>query len=306
VVASAGVLLFFSEFVFFNPGAASGLVGGIRSGPVAVAEWLAVFVGFYSIPAAVFLVALDRFRVGTLGGLVLAGALYGWGVEGVVVGQMYEALPFSVSWTALGWHVLVDVVLGWYLLRAVLRRNDLLATGLAAAGLGIAWGLWATWPWTESPATPPATFAAFAAVGGVVWLVATVALDSVGEPRLGATDAEVGVVGVVAAGTFALGVVPAVPVAVAVLPPLVLVTLVALRRTAPADDREATFVPPSGTVEWRQHAVLSLVPVVAAATYAGAYAVELALPLVDVVAPLLLVAGFAAYGYALWRAVGDR
>lgn len=76
-------------------------------------------------------------------GLVLTGALVGWLVEGVVVTTTYENLPISISWTGLGWHALVTVLGGWWLLPKVLSgRRPVSWMALVGVGWGAGWREW--------------------------------------------------------------------------------------------------------------------------------------------------------------------
>ncbi len=103
---------------------------------------------FYGM--SVLLAALLLERSGARGwpAYVLAGGIFGWLIEGVVVSQTYEAVPFSLSWTPLAWHMVLSVMgalvgLGWAL------RRGLVAALLACAVVGAFAGLWGAYGWTE-------------------------------------------------------------------------------------------------------------------------------------------------------------
>ncbi|HIH97249.1 MAG TPA: hypothetical protein HA348_07245 [Thermoplasmata archaeon] len=61
-----------------------------------------VLQNWYVLPPYIFLLVVEKFQVKNIWSLFLAGSLYGWAVEGVIVPVMYEALPWSISWTSLG------------------------------------------------------------------------------------------------------------------------------------------------------------------------------------------------------------
>ncbi len=103
----------------------------------------------------------------------LAGALYGWLVEGVLVTTVIDDLPLTLVNTALSWHALFTVLLGWWWMPRALAasaRSSLVA--LVAVGIGV--GGWASfWRFEEgaSPSVPEyAVFAALTTVGYAVGL----------------------------------------------------------------------------------------------------------------------------------------
>lgn len=98
VLATGYILFFYSELVFWVR------VQPVDTLPGRISAWLA-----YSLLAFVFLTILMRFRVRTVWALFLAGAVFGWMTEGIVVQTAYEDLPFSLSFTGLAWHALISV-----------------------------------------------------------------------------------------------------------------------------------------------------------------------------------------------------
>ena len=88
----------------------------------------------------VVLVLLERTDAGVRG-LVLTGALLGSLVTSAAVRVMYEAQPWSGAVTALAWHALVTLVVGWWGIRVVAARSPRTAF-LAAVTAGAAWGMW--------------------------------------------------------------------------------------------------------------------------------------------------------------------
>ncbi len=104
----------------------------------------------YTLVAYVVLRILRRFPVSGIASLFMVGAAYGWLVEGTIANTVYLALPFSIVWTALAWHALLTVVIGWYALPTALRRGGLQAVGWCAL-LGLAWGCWGVGWWSATP-----------------------------------------------------------------------------------------------------------------------------------------------------------
>ena len=154
-LATGYVLFFASERLFwstFRP--------GDHAGDFAV-TWLA-----YSVLACVFLNVVSRLRATTTATVFLAGALYGWMTEGVLVGTLYGTegsapFPMSLVWTGLSWHALISVLVCWHFLGRALRKPAPWTALAWAVGVGLYWGAWAPFLWHE---TPPqvATIHAFA------------------------------------------------------------------------------------------------------------------------------------------------
>ena len=152
--ASGFVLMFFSEFYFINEEPAFELLRIGAENPLGVIPWLLEITLWYTGCSYIFLSAVGLFRVRSFWALFLAGALFGWAVEGILVPMVYIEFPFGISWTSLGWHALIDVWIGWYLIRKILLKNKPLYTILTAAAIGSFWGIWATWFWIEGEYSP--------------------------------------------------------------------------------------------------------------------------------------------------------
>lgn len=293
VLATAVILAFFSELFFMNEGPAGDLLARLGGNPAALPLWGLELALWYAFPAYLFLTAVAHFRARGAAALFLAGALYGWAVEGIVVWQMYEALPFTISWTPLGWHALVDVLLGWVLVRRVLQRDNFAQTAVLAAALGLFWGLWASW---NGESAPDATaFAALAFAGGGLWAAAALALDRWGGADFRPGRGELVGLGLAGAALFAVQILPVFPLALLVLPPLLLLTGLLLQRGRAGETRPSILAAFPQRPRLRNYALLLLTPLAAALTYPAVDPAGLAL-LHELLPPLLMAAGFAAYG----------
>ena len=104
------VFVYFSEMLFWARPLESTTFPGVL-GTILV----------YAFAAWLFLAVVSAFRVRSLAALFLAGAVFGWLIEGVFVQTLYGELPISVSLTGLSWHALITVLFGWYLLQWSLR-----------------------------------------------------------------------------------------------------------------------------------------------------------------------------------------
>lgn len=295
VFITAYILMFFSEFFFVNEGIVADLITAIQTQPANLLWTPLELLLFYGLPAYIFLTAISLFRGRTIWAIFLAGALYGWIVEGVLVWQMYEALPFTISWTPLGWHVIIDVLLGWYLVRRLLLKDRYGVTAVLAIALGAFWGLWATWYWQDGRLIPPAEFALFALFTGGLWVLANgLPTPFIGQP-FQPSKIEIGLLLAATAGLFALNILPLLPIALLVLPPLFIVTLFALKRNRKTEERADVIVALAGQPRRGQVALLGLMPLVAVVVYTAVYQSPLRLPLTDLVAIPLMFAGFVLF-----------
>jgi hypothetical protein len=104
-------------------------------------------IGFYGAAALLAAGMLERTGCRGAPGAVLAAGVLGWLIEGVIVSQTYEAIPFSLSWTPLAWHGLIGVGLALVALRlALLARSIWPGVGVTLLLGGFA-GLWNAYGW---------------------------------------------------------------------------------------------------------------------------------------------------------------
>jgi hypothetical protein len=218
-LATGYTLIFFSELLFW----------GTPSLPEFLLTW-----GVYSVVTYVFLALLAAFRVNTVWSLFLAGAVYGWLTEGVIVGTLYEALPLSISDTGLSWHALISVGAGWFLLRRALDRGKAWPVALWSALVGLGAGLWLPlWGYEQAAGIAPLTLSRLALLLGTA--VPALTLSAWAQVALSPMSfrpsrAEAGLVGAFLLVFFGAGVVPAYPWALLVLPALLAAALWGLRR----------------------------------------------------------------------------
>lgn len=103
----------------------------------------------YALAAALPLWLLGRVAFRGWCHIVLAGAVFAWTVEGVVVSVLHEAGPFDLVYPAMfaGWHGLLSFSGLFYLVRRLLvdRRPWVLAAISAVGGLIV--GAWAVTTW---------------------------------------------------------------------------------------------------------------------------------------------------------------
>lgn len=293
------IFVYYSEYAFWaRP------LDGVRF-PGAI--WLLLV---YSFAAYVFLALMVTFRAHRLAAVFLAGALFGWLDEGVIVQTMYAQLPLSISFTGLAWHALLTVLVGWLAVQRVLRSGGWWRTALVAALIGAGYGVWAIWWWTAAPpAVPLLTFALYVlgttiALAGAYWLASRPALL-----RFAPTRGELVVMVLLIALYFIVVTVPQQPLAAVILPPLVLLVLLGLRRNRRTETRAnalaALAEAGAGPLRLRDVSPLLALPAAAVAVYALASAAHALLPTGVVIYVLTTALGLlflAASLLAIWRA----
>lgn len=257
----------------------------------------------YALAVQVVRFVAFRWRVAASGPgawkrVFLAGALYGWLVEGIIVTTVIDDLPSSLSYTGLAWHALFTVLLGWWWVPSVLgRRLPGALVRLIALGAGV--GAWASfWRFEEGAVTPVAEYALFvtattAAYGGglAIWW----ALRGRASPGLGGSAAAMVVL-------LALAVLNGIANPLSVIGPLlVALALVALVHTTPSRP-DALLLPTAGSAPWRSLWRLLVVPVVATGVFAlltsAPEAIPTGWPFFIVTVPL----GAVLFAVAWWRA----
>lgn len=292
---SAAVLIVFSEKMFWY---------------VTGYSFLDLLIGYF-FPAFVLLWVIDAFRVRRLAPLFLAGAVFGFLAEGMLVGTIYEGGPlnwFSVSYTPLAWHAPLSVVFGWYALRRWLVAGRPRAMALGCAAVGLFWGLWAMAWWLPENAADPVLLAQGARLGQwpvgefalhafTFTAVLAVALWLLGRGGWSSFRPSKVEVAVVIAGLlvfFVAGVLLAVPWAPLKLLPLLGVTLLALYVNKRKEPPGSLLADVAGPVQLARLPLLLVMPAVAVAVYALG---------VVLVVPVEVIYGITAVGGVMGTAV---
>jgi len=247
------ILMFFSEFLFVNVYPHFDLLGVFPM-------WLA-----YSIEAYIFLAVVEHFRVRNIWALFLAGAIYGWLLEGVVVQTMYVVFPFQIAFTGLSWHALIDVLIGWYLVRRMLFGGSPFCIFLLATLIGLFWGFWAIWVWQEHEMLSVGEFTLLAFGTALPLIPAYWQLNRLGPFHFNKSELRV----LIGLHIFLFVFVEiAIPYAVLILPPLLAMIFGALRRHKNSSAPESIQMIFEGRVQNILYLPLVLIPTVAVAWYA--------------------------------------
>lgn len=275
----------------------------------------------YFLPTYVLLWLIDVFRVRRLGPLFLAAAIFGFLVEGVLVGTLYEGGPlgwFNVSYTPLAWHAPLSVLFGYWWLGQRLAAGSLRGLLAACAGVGLLWGLWALAWWLPENAADPALLAQGARLGQ--WPVADFALHAfaftgllaAAHWLLGRIDPDLRGFGkplrsellLVFGGLlfFFVGVLAAVPWAPLKLLPLLALAVGGLWRNRRRESPGSTPGEGRGPARPAGLAALFAMPAAAVAVYAGAAAVGPSADFITAVTAIGLVMGPAVLGWVAFAA----
>ncbi|MCC6731055.1 MAG: hypothetical protein IT208_17150 [Chthonomonadales bacterium] len=295
VAASGSVLFAFSERLFWSFWRRGDTPGEL------LITWLA-----YCLLAWIFLAIVRAWRVDGPWPLFLAGAVYGWIGEGVLVDTLYggpgNPLPLSISWTGLAWHALLSVWVGWYALRLALTAGPATRAAGVCAAIGAGWGAWALWWPREPEGIVSVGVGAFASHALFVWALLSAAAWAWGAAGADAfrpgRGQHMGLALLVLA-FFGLVRAPVTPAAAAVLPPLLALCWLGLRahrRVASGPDLLDVLskpVPPLRLL------ALAAMPAAAIAVYGAGRAAGLAPPTNVAVYLVTTPLGFACFAWAL-------
>ncbi len=300
---SAIVLMFFSEYFFLNEGPVSELLETLQSAPLLAVPAFVSFAGFYTLFTYPMLALLSHFNVRTLSGLLLAGAVFGWATEGLTIPIVYESIPISFVFPSIGWHALVDVMLGWFFVRLAMRRLGPLGNGVMFVILGALWGMWATWFWgvTEVDAMAPLSptdFALVAAVTSGFWLLGMALADHFGAVEFKVNKWEVGVLGLIYLVLVPLIAFPYLPLSLLIVPVVALAILALWAgRNHSGGKTILERLHETRPSRWSYLMVL-LTPATAVLVYPWFFANEVQVPTEDIVV-VLMVTGLAWFILAL-------
>ena len=286
VALSAGyVLMYYSELVFWA-----------RYDPVGMAlpDLLFTYL-IYSLVTYIFLSVITRFQVRTFWALFLAGAVYGWLIEGVIVQTMYDSFPLQISFTGLAWHSLISVMVGWYYVLNILLQNSYKKTTLTAGVIGLFYGLWAICWWTEEGiVTPVSEFALYAVVTSAVLVGCYWMYNRLCPSAFEPTKIEWIILIIVVLFFYSFTVLVQ-PAALLVLPPLLGLVYLTLRRNRNKERRRDLIGVLRSEIKPLNYGLLFLIPLVAVVVYAFFLFLDLPIPTHIFVYVVATPLGFAAF-----------
>ena len=277
---------------------------------------------FYSVPMAAALWVMAKTPARQIHQLVLASAVFAFIVEGVLTAVIFEAGPLDPIFPAMfiGWHGILAMVGFWYLTRRWLleRRRWLLLT--AATVMGVAWGLWTTNSWLPENLTDvepdmvktiadPASFALYAAWVGAVFILGHWLLGRAWQPKFNPGRLGTAALAVVLIGLHFIIVlaVPWAPIKLAAMLGIVGWALVRSRRRF---EGPTILEQLDGGVRWRDAALIAVMPIAAAATYATAWTGDLSNGVIEIIfltmVFLQVAAGASFFTWAVARSFRSR
>ena len=263
VIATGYILMFFSENLFWA-----------RLRPDnSVSDWLATWTA-YSLAAYIFLWIISYFRIRSFWALFLAGAVFGWTIEGIIETTTYESLPLQISWTGLAWHASISAMVGWYAIRMALQKKSALHTLRIASLIGFCYGIWAIYWWIEPDDGGKATIAEFAAYSLVATILSLLAYRlynwAAVENYTPGLPGRI-IVGLITLLYFVFVTIKAAPVALPILPGLLLLTYITLRRNKEIETEDSILSEKPKPVAIWNYLALFAIPLIAIAFYSIAY-----------------------------------
>lgn len=276
----------------------------------------------YLIPVTAALWTLALASAARLHQVILGAAVYAFVTEGVVTPIIYADGPLPVlAAMFVGWHGLVALVGFWYLTRRWLLEGNLRRLTWVAAAFGVGWGVWAA---SSSAAEPPepelieqgfdptvlsaGRFAVYAMAVGVTFSVAHWLIGFVWPGRWRPGRASTVLVVIAATAYMSLAVLPGVvwaPLKLAVFLGGTLWLLSKARRSTA--DEMSVFEELVGHVPIHRVAVLLIMPLGAAGTYAGVDALALTTDVLEgiywTLVAIQVLAGGATFAWAAYRSL---
>jgi hypothetical protein len=296
LLANGYILFFFSERVFWSFWRPADTL------PEFLITWTA-----YCLLGWLVVDLMRRFKVASFPPLFLCGAIFGWVDEGVVVDTLYgnstNPLPLSISFTGLSWHALLSIGVGWYLIGKVLTDEKVTRTALLSLAIGIGWGLWAVWWPTElgkEANTSVWGFASHALPCSVLFLLAWFVFGIARSDWFQSSDVAAIVLWGLVVAIFLAARVPSRPHAALILPSLLTVCYLGLRRNACMELRPDVLDGILGHIRLPNVISLALIPLTAIVVYAFFRTLNLLVPTNVVLYVITMPLGFLFFFRSLW------
>lgn len=220
----------------------------------------------YFVVSHLALTLIDRIQATSARRLFLAGGILGLLLDGVFAEGILFGFPMTISITALTWHAVVTVVIGWKLLpeRLADRSRD---PSLVLAGAGALWGLWAiNWWGYDGVRSSIAEFATIS-TAAMTLLAAGLWLRQRGRGRTVLRRWPVAVSAAIVAAHFWFFSLGISPIGIITLPLLLGMALWALLRSRDPHPAPAPVDPP--LIPSRRLAVLAIPAAAAVVTYSA-------------------------------------
>ncbi len=292
---SSYILLFFSEYFFLNEGPTFELISTLKENPLGL-FFILEFILFYVFCAYAFFIAVDKFNVRNFWSIFLAASLFGWWTEGTIIPIIYMEFPLAIVWPSIGWHVLVDVMLGYIFVRKILNQNNYIKTTLLSSGLGLFWGVWATWFWSEgTKAIIPFNFMLFSFFSSVLLTFSYFMIDKIKLKELNISKTEIIIfiilsIALLLIQSISFGILPLITIL-----PLTAIVLLTLKKNNKIETKPNIVQDLNGNVKTLNYLILFLIPVIASITYYFIYSYNLNLNITNEIPPLLMILGLLMF-----------
>lgn len=309
-LCSGYILMYYGELLFWATPDRNGMtLDGLLS------TWM-----MYSVCAYIFLCIVSLSKARSLWAVFLAGAFFGWFIEGIVAQTMYDMFPLNLAWTGLAWHALLGTLIGWYLLRKVLADNSYGKTMMLTASIGLFYGFWAVSWWTD-PDSALYLRKMFAAGQEDIILLHFVTFSCISTALVIAaywlynrqlpfsfrpTKIELWILGTLTLAYYGFVSVPTNWLSLVILPPLMGITLYALSRNALIEADEDAISTPANKVEWLNYLLLFLIPLIASLVYFLALAAGAKLSTNIVILIISVLAGTVLWSASLAKLLAPR
>ncbi|MCK5795295.1 MAG: hypothetical protein KAH12_11350, partial [Anaerolineales bacterium] len=271
VLLSSAIMVFFSEKTFWY-------IQGYA---------IVVLVLYYAVPVAVCLWTIDYFQVQRLSGVILVGGLFGFLVEGILTSIVYEGGLLNPVMPAyfVGWHGIISLVFGWYLIRKWLVEGNWKRLSLTSTLFGLFWGIWslgyrlpesiqefetyvaAGEAWLPG-AWPVLDFAFFALIFTGMLMAGHWLLDrNTWQPKFSLKNREIGLLAFVIFFLYALQVFPVVPFGFLKLAVLISLVVIPLSIQKKRQERFCILESLDGQIQFLQILPLLTIPLAASLVY---------------------------------------
>jgi hypothetical protein len=266
VLSTGYIFVYFSEHLFW---------AHIRTDD-SFKNWFSAWI-VYSLMAFVFLRLVSYFRVKGIWALFLAGAVFGWLAEGVIVQTAYDMLPWSISFTGLAWHALLTVWVGWYAVRKALLSSSIWSGIKLSSLIGLVYGFWAINWWVEPDGrvSPVPEFAIFTFATTTLVIFAYWLANWSSSAPLKWNRWAMAVIAILFVLYFFFVTVPASPIAIVVLPVLLGLAVWGLRQNRMFESEGSLLEMPGGRTSLRNHLGLLGLPITGTLVYALAMSIDL-------------------------------
>ena len=297
VLSTGYVFVYFSEFLF---------CARVRSDD-SFGNWISTWIA-YSFLGFVFLHQVSCFRIKSIWPLFLAGAAFGWLTEGVIAHTAYDSLPLSISFTGLAWHAIITVWVGWFAIRKSFFSSSPFATLKLAAAIGLCHGFWSIFWWIDPDGgiSSVLAFATFSMVIATLFIFACWLANWSSSETFVPNRWVIILIYSMFGLYFFFITVPAMPLAVVILPVLLGLVYLGLRQNRISDPEGSFLDILHGSISlWKYLSLLAL-PATSILVYALAMFLNLKWHTNIILYIITTPLGFTLFGISLYKTMRTK